>query len=368
MAKKASNPPMPFAPPRHDTVLWFFLFLFAVAGGLVLWLFWPFLSVLVFSGIMASVFQPIYQQLTRWVKPYLAATITCTIIFLAVFVPIVFGVGALSQEAYSLYQMGKNAIISDQIRSLIEQSVLLEKINHILEPFHLQVTGDQVNQAASELGKSVGLFLYQQAGTIAGNIMRFLFYFFFLLLIVFFFFVDGNRLIEYLIALSPLPQDQDIRLLNRFKDMAGAILIGNGLGGLIQGICVGILFALFDLKSPILWGFISMIASFVPIVGTGIVYIPTIVYLVLIDRVAAGIVFGVFFLLSFGAVEYWMKPTLVGKRVNMHTLLVFLSLLGGVNLFGVLGIVYGPLVLTGFLTLTDIYLDHYQKWVEEKTE
>lgn len=368
MPKKVSKNPMPPTDSRHDTVLWFFLFLFAIAGGLFLWLFWPFLSVLVFSGIIASVFHPLYHQLTRWTKPHPAAAITCAIIFLAVFVPSVFGVGALSREAYSLYQMGKNAIISDQVRSLIEQSTILDSINQILEPFHLHITGEQVNQAASELGKSIGLFLYQQAGTIAGNIMRFLFYFFFLLLIVFFFFVDGNRLIEYLVALSPLPQDQDIRLLNRFKDMAGAILIGNGLGGFIQGIFVGILFAVFDLKSPILWGFISLIASFVPIVGTGIVYIPTIVYLVLIDRVAAGILFGVFFLLSFGAVEYWMKPTLVGKRVNMHTLLVFLSLLGGVNLFGVLGIVYGPLVLTGFLTLTDIYLDHYQKWVEEKTK
>ncbi|WP_051327726.1 AI-2E family transporter [Desulfatirhabdium butyrativorans] len=365
MAKKSFQGSTKSIDPKKDSILWFFLFLFAIAGGMVLWLLWPFLSVLVFSGIIASVFQPIYRKLSGWMRPHLASAATCTVIFMAVFVPLVFGVGALSQQALSLYQMGKNAIISDRVRTLLENSTLLERANHVLEPFHLQVTGEQVNQAASEAGKAVGLFLYQQAGTIAGNVMSFLFYFFFLLLIVFFFFVDGDRLIAYLMALSPLPTEQDSRLLTRFKDMAGAILIGNGLGGLIQGILAGVLFAVFDLKSSILWGFITMITSFVPIVGAGIVYIPTIVYLVLIDRVAVAITFAVFFIVSFGAVEYWLKPTLVGKRGNMHTLLVFLSLLGGVKLFGVLGIVYGPLVLTGFLTLTDIYLSHYQKWVED---
>ena len=145
--------------------------------------------------------------------------------------------------------------------------------------------------------------------------------------------------------------------------MAGAILIGNGLGGLIQGTLGGLVFMMFGLKSPFLWGVIMALLAFLPIIGIGVVFIPATVYLFLTGRVAAGIFFIIFYLILSGTIEYVFKPKLVGERVKMHTLLVFFSIIGGLKLFGILGIIYGPLVVTAFLTLTDIYHSSYQKMV-----
>ena len=108
--------------------------------------------------------------------------------------------------------------------------------------------------------------------------------------------------------------------------------------------------------------------AFLPIVGIGVVFLPTALFLFLKGRIAASVFFVVLYaVLSFG-VEYILKPKIVGNRVQMHTLLVFLSIIGGMKLFGILGIIYGPLVVTCFLTLVDIYHENYQKMVEPSEE
>jgi predicted PurR-regulated permease PerM len=104
--------------------------------------------------------------------------------------------------------------------------------------------------------------------------------------------------------------------------------------------------------------------AFLPILGIGLVFIPAAIFLFLKGRIGAAIFFVVFYLLVSGGIEYILKPKLVGSRVQMHTLLVFLAIVGGLKLFGVMGMIYGPLVVTGFLTLTDIYYANYRKMVE----
>jgi len=210
----------------------------------------------------------------------------------------------------------------------------------------------------------VGLFLYQQASSIASNVLKFIVYFLFMVLVIYYLLIDGDRLISFIVDLSPLPKEQDKKLIQKFKDMSGAILIGNGLGGLIQGVSGGIVFWLFGLKSAFLWGVIMGLLAFLPIIGVGVVFIPAAIYLVLKGRIAAGIFFVIFYFILSGGVEYLIKPKLVGQRVKMHTLLVFLSIIGGLKLFGILGIIYGPLIVTGFLTLTDIYYASYQELVD----
>ena len=347
-----------------NVILWFFLVLFLVSAFLLGRLFWPFISVIILAAVVTSIFNPVYVLLNRKTRPLFSSLLTCALIFLILFIPTVFFVGILSKEAYGLYLMGKGAVISDQIKQILETSKILDRINLILSNFNIEITGEELNKGISELGKVVGFFLYQQASSIASNILKFFVYFFFMLLIIYYLLMDGDKLISFIIDLSPLPTEQDQKLIQKFKDMAGAILIGNGLGGLIQGVAGGIVFSLFGLKSAFLWGVIMGFLAFLPIIGIGVVFIPAAIYLFLKGRIAAGIFFIVFYLILSGGVEYLLKPRLVGKRVKMHTLLVFFSIIGGLNVFGILGIIYGPLITTAFLTLTDIYYTSYQQMVD----
>ncbi len=345
-------------------ILWFFLALFSVSTVMLGWLLLPFVSVIVLGAVVTSIFRPIFNVISRKTSPSSASFLTCVVIFFILFIPTIFFVGILSREAYGLYLMGKDAVISDQVKTLIENNRVLEKVNLILANVNVEITGEQLHKALSELGKIVGLFLYKQASAIASNVFKFLVYFFFMLLIIFYLLTDGEKLVTFIQDLSPLPDDQDQKLFNKFKDMAGAILVGNGLCGLLQGVAGGLAFFLFDLNSAFLWGVIMGLLAFLPIIGIGVVLIPTAGYLLLKGRIAAGIFFIIFYGVLSGGVEYLLKPKLVGKRVKMHTLLVFLSIIGGLKLFGILGIIYGPLIVTAFLTLTDIYYASYREMVE----
>lgn len=358
-------------------ILWFFLSLLLISILLLGWLLWPFISVIIMGAVVTGVFTPVYRLFRRKMKPSPASLATCLLIFVILFVPIVFFVSVISGEAYDLYLTAKDAVLSDEIRSLMEGSRLTELVekNHFVKSlseyltgFGIELSGTDFQTTVTDLAKKTGLILYEQFNAIASNILKFLVNFFFMLLVTYYLLIDGDRLISFIVDLSPLPQDQDEKLLQKFKDMAGAVLVGNGLAGVVQGGLGGFVFALFGLSSPFLWGLIMAFLAFLPIVGIGLVFIPAAVFLFLKGRIGAAIFFVIFYVLISGVIEYFVKPRLVGKRVQMHTLLVFLSIMGGLKLFGVLGIIYGPLVVTGFLTLTDIYYANYRRIVEHMDE
>lgn len=348
----------------HDIILWFFLAIFLVSCFVLGWLLWPFISVIILAAVITGIFNPVYRYLNRRLKPTPSSLLTCLIIFLVLFIPVSAFVGILANEAYDMYLRAREALSSNPFKELIENSQIVDRVNLILANFGLTITGEELNKGIAELGRFVGLYLYEQARSMTANILNFVVNFCFMLLIIFYLLIDSPRLISFIVGLSPLPDDQDEKLIQKFKDMAGAILIGNGLGGLIQGTLGGAVFASFGFQSPFLWGVIMALLAFLPIVGIGAVFLPAAIYLFLQGRFGAGIFFIVFYVLLSGGIEYFFKPKLVGTRVQMHTLLVFLSIVGGLKLFGILGIIYGPLVVTAFLTLADIYESSYQRIVE----
>ncbi len=358
----------------QDLILWFFLGLLLISLVLLGWLLWPFISVIIMGAVVTGVFTPVYRWISRKLRPSLASLITCLLVFVILFVPIVFFVTVISGEAYDLYLTAKSEVLSDEIGNLLEESRLTELVensslltraNEYAAKFGIDMI-PKFQQAVGDLAKKTGLVIFENSRAIASNILKFLFNFFLMLVVTYYLLIDGGRLVTFIVELSPLPQDQDEKLLRKFKDMAGAILIGNGLGGIIQGVLGGSVFALFGLSSPFLWALIMAFLAFLPIVGIGAVFIPAAAFLFLKGRIGAAIFFIIFYILLSGAVEYIAKPRLVGKRVQMHTLLVFLSIMGGLKLFGILGIIYGPLVVTGFLTLTDIYYGSYRGIVEHR--
>ena len=349
---------------QQNMMLWFFLVIFLISFVVLGWLLWPFLSVIVIASVVTGMFRPVYRFFNRKLSPHTASLATCFLVFLILFVPITLFVGILAQEARGLYQMGKSAVLSDQVSTLIESSAALDRVNRLAAYANIELTGDQLQNAVSEAGKAVGFYLWEQANAIASNVLNFFVYFFLMLLVIYYLLIDGHRLVSFLFDLSPLPDDQDGKLIEKFSDMAGAILIGNGICGIMQGVAGGLVFYLFGFDSAFLWGVIMGLLAFLPIIGIGVVFIPAAGYLFLSGRIGSGIFFIVFYGLLSGGVEYFFKPRIVGKRVQMHTLIVFLAIIGGLKLFGILGIIYGPLVVTAFLTLSDIYHASYQRLVD----
>ena len=350
----------------QKAVFIFFIALFIISILLAGKLIAPFFAILILAIVSTGIFSPVFKYLSKKMTPKAASLITCVLIFFLIFIPVIFFVGILSKEAFNLYAMARDAVFSAQLKNLLESTQALEKLNDLLLRAGVEkpVTWDTLIAPISEVGKVVGLSLFEQARFITSNVFSFLVYFGLMIIVVFYMFMDGEKFIKYMYDLSPLPDEHDEKLFGKFMDMAGAVLIGNGLGGLIQGIAGGTLFLFLGFNSPFLWGVIMGFLAFLPIVGIGIVLIPTAVILMLKSNIGAGIFVLVFYAALSWGIEYLFKPKVVGDRVSMHPLIVFFAIIGGLKAYGILGIIYGPLIATLFLTLADIYFSSFQFMVE----
>jgi predicted PurR-regulated permease PerM len=328
--------------------------------GLVLWPFWQWLLL---AFLLAGIFRPVYKKLNTWVSPWMASLLTCGLIVLLVFVPLFFSISSLSQEVVNLLQHSKDTDILMELQQFLQENSLILKVREILDGYgiHFNFDPPQVIKMLSGLSKTAGLFVYNQVSGWAADIMKFALQFCILIVVAYFILIDMDNLIDFILRLSPLPDEHNRLLVNKFTRIAGVILIGNGMYCIVQGTLGGVLFSLLDLNAPVLWGFVMGTLAFIPILGIGMVLLPTAVILLFAGAIGKAIAVAVFYLLLHYTVELLLKPKFVGSHLKMHPLLVLLAIFGGLSLFGILGIVYGPLILSLFLTLTDMYIKEYRR-------
>jgi predicted PurR-regulated permease PerM len=360
-----TEPRKPFSP----LVFRYFLLLFLVSFLLLGRLLSPFFSILIISFLLTGLFQPVFRFFNERLRfsGQFSSLVTCWLIVLVVFVPLMIFVVALSKEVLGIYPLIKGKNLALLMQQLLEENQSVGRIKDIFAGFGIELHPERITAVFSEFGKVAGLFLYNQASAWAANIMNFVFSFFMMIIVIFFLLIDQEQFISYILDLSPLPDQQERQLFRKFEEIAKAVLVGNGLCGLLQGFLGGAAFMLLGISSPILWGGVMAILAFLPIFGIGLVLVPTAIVLFLKGSVGMGIFMLIFYVTLSFSVEYILKPWMVGERVKMHTLLVFLSILGGLGVYGVLGIIYGPLIVTTFLSLAEIYRKNYSEYVRKAT-
>ncbi len=342
----------------------YFLLLFTVAILLLGRLLWPFSAILIISFLLVNLFRPIYNFINRYTSRHFASFLTCSLIVMLVFVPLIFFASSLSTEAATYLQHLKDIHLNIKIKDFIQKNTLIAGLQERLSAFGITFSPDSFSQEFNNYAHMLGVMVYNTARAWAANILSFVIDFALMILTIFFLLVDYDRLLDFVQLLSPLPNEQEKQLITKFQDISKAIILGNGICGLIQGVTGGLLFAYMGINAPILWGGIMAVMAFLPIVGIGIILIPTALIFFFDGQLATAVVFIIFYLTLSISVDTLLKPRLVGRSAKMNTLLVFLAILGGINVFGVLGIIYGPLIVTAFLTLTEIYLKNYAGYIK----
>ncbi len=347
---------------QHGATL--FLVFFICSLILLLRLFWTYVSAIVLALLLASVFYPLYSWAKKVLREReLLASLCMTLFILSILViPVGWFIGTLSNEAFDFYQRSSNQVSLKQIQNIIENDpVWAQRFKKLGKITGLTITPETVEELASSIGKKVGLFLYSQIRSMASNLLSFLIHFFLMMMTIFYLFRDGPRLKDYLIQLMPVPKEQLEKVVSKFQEMGSAIIVGNGMSGIIQGVFGGFGFFFFGLGSPFLWGTVITFMAFLPIVGATAVFVPATVFIMLTGNMGLGLGYLIYNLCYSSIVEYLVKPRLIGKGMQMNSLLVFIGILGGLKLFGILGIIYGPLIMTVFLTLAEIYRLEYKK-------
>ncbi|MEE4271426.1 MAG: AI-2E family transporter [Thermoanaerobaculales bacterium] len=327
----------------------------------------PFASVLLLALVAAGLIHPPYLRLVRRLggHPRLAAFIVCLLLLVVVLVPLYIVALDVSGEALAFYEMSTTELTERGVLERLQQNRdRIERVNAFLEPFGVFITAEDVSDWLTTGGVRLGAFFYKQGVSVATGLLQFVFGFIFWVLVLFYLLLDGEAVRSWFRDTVPIPPDEQQQLSARFMEMASSLVVGNGLAGLIQGVAGGVVFAAAGLPGPVLWGAVMGILAFIPVIGISLVFIPAFLILLIAGETTKAFVVFVPLVVIATVVEYWLKPMLVGRRGQMHTLLVFLALIGGLSAYGATGILIGPLMMTAFLTLVEIYRERYRPWLD----
>jgi len=342
------------------------IFLIVLLGAVILLfrLFWTYISAIILALLIASAFYPLYVWIRKIFREreQSASIFMSILILLVLIVPLGGFVGTLSNEAFNFYVRTKDSVSLQKItQGLQGDSVWAQRIRKAGKLANIEFNPETIESLAASIGKNVGLFLSRQLSSFASNLLNFLIHFFLMMMIIYYIFRDGERLKNYISELLPFPMGQQELVVNKFREMGRAVIFGNALSGIIQGILGGFGFFIFGLGSPILWGTVIGFMAFLPVIGASVVFIPTTIILLIQGKNNIALGFLIYNVFYSSIMEYVIKPRLIGKGMQMNPILVFIGILGGIKLFGILGIIYGPLIVTIFLTLAEIYRLEYKE-------
>jgi predicted PurR-regulated permease PerM len=312
-----------------------------------------FLMAILLAGIFSALVYPLYQRVKKWLKgrKTAASGITILIIILIVLLPLSGLLGIVTNQAIKVGQTA-TPWVQKQLSSPIAISQWLEGLPFYeqLEPYR-----ETIYIKAGELVGAASQFFVNGLQAATMGTMNFIFMVAILLYTMFFFLMDGDKLLDKILFYMPLNDKDERRLLDRFTSVARATIKGTAVIGIVQGAASGIAFALVGIQSSVFWGAVMAVLSIIPAVGTALIWIPAALWLF-----AQGAWFKAGALIVFcgmivGSVDNLLRPRLVGKDTEMHDLLILFSTLGGIAMFGIIGIIIGPIIAALFVTIWDIY-------------
>jgi predicted PurR-regulated permease PerM len=329
----------------------FFFGLLGLAGYMVWLIMAPFVSALALAAIIVTICHPLHERILKKM-PYqnrtLAAFVTTMLVLFVVIIPLFLVSSVVVREIVSFYQELNTGGLS--IQSSIAQ--LETTIQNFMPAFQVDLT-QQIQRSAEWFTGNLGAIF---AGTVST-----VFAFFIAMLGAFYFFRDGKELLELVIKASPLPDDEDRVIFKRLGNAIRAVATGTILVALIQGTLVAIGFTFFGIERAILFGSIASVGALMPGIGTTIVTAPAILFLFITGDTVNAIGLLVWSTLIVGLVDNLIGPYLMSRGNNMHPFIILIAVLGGLSLFGPIGFVIGPVVVTLFLVLLELYNQYIVK-------
>lgn len=355
----AGVPPEEPAPVRKVVLV-----VLAVAITLLfLWMIRAFLIALFLAAILAGSVRPAYKRVLGWVRGRraVAAGLTVTILSVLGIVPLLgFGI-VVAQQAVDL---GRAA--GPWVREQMSTPSILDELSlrfpelESLRPYRQQIT-----EKVGELGALLGTFAVDVATSAAQGAVQFFLLLFVTLYATFYFLTDGPRLLQKLLYYSPLPPEDENKMLGRFLSVARATVKGTLVIAVVQGLLGGLAFWVAGIAGAAFWATAMGVLSVIPGLGPTIVWVPAVVYLFAVQQTTTAVGLLLWCALVVGSIDNFLRPWLVGKDTKLPDLLVLVSTLGGLVLFGAVGFIIGPIVAALFVTVWDIYGEVFRRYLPE---
>ena len=331
----------------------FLLLLCVVISALFFKMISGFINSLLLAAILAGLSNPLYRQILKLFKGHraVASAVTMLIVVFVVLLP---------ASAFLTILVGEAISMTGQVVPWVEQQVREpSEIDRWVQglPYleQLQPFQDQIIAKLGQLASNVGTFLINSLAATTRGTAIFFFHLFVMLYAMFFFLMDGPKILDKILYYMPLSAEDEQRMVERFVSVTRATIKGTLVIGIVQGGLAGIAFAVVGIDGAVFWGTIMAILSIIPGIGTALVWVPAVVYLVATGHMGAAIGLFIWCAAVVGTVDNVLRPWLVGKDTKMPDLLILLGTLGGLLVFGATGIIIGPIIAALFVTVWDIY-------------
>ena len=321
-------------------------------------IFRPFLGAIALAVVLTSLSFPLFEFICAKLKGRRgwAALATCLMLTLVIVVPIVLLFIMLANQVGQVYGQFQDYLSKGQFHGIesLQKIPLIQKpldwLDKVVDLKRLDLVGN-----VGSLLQKASVFLLTHSTAIVSGVFSLFFNFFVMVVTMFFLFRDGHLLLEEMGRLSPVSQSYTALLSKTFREVARATVVGSLVTAAAQGFAAGIIFWALGVPNALFWGTACGFFSLVPVVGATLVWAPWAIYLLVSGHVITGILMIALQALVVGSLDNILRPMLIEGKIQMHTMIVFFAIMGGIAYFGVLGMVFGPIIVALGLTLLEVY-------------
>ena len=328
--------------PSIEKVLTFIIFLVLLIVSF--FIFKPYFTSLMMAAVLAYLFYPIYLFISKKVKNSgLSAFIICILVVIIFSVSFWLILQITIKQIVDFYAYTQSFDITAPIKAIFS------KISEVRE-FPVQLSFF-VDKGIEKLTSSAVNF----SNDIFANLPVIILQAFVTFFAMFYFIRDGKEIIAYLKGIMPFKESFKERFFVRFREMTGGVIYGNFIVGIIQGITAGIGYYIFGVKGAFVLMIISIFVSIFPFIGPWLIYLPTGLLMVLHNNVTNGVGLMIFGIVIASHIDNIVRPYFVGRKAKQSSLLSLIGMLGGFQIFGIVGLIIGPLIVDYTMMFIELY-------------
>ncbi len=314
----------------------------------------PFLAALGWAAILVIFFYPMHSRLARKFSARRAAVCSTLAVTILLIVPAILVITLFVREAVSISRGVQHSIVEEHAPMVAKKWAWIAQHVPGLDP-----NANVAEMVEQGVQKEAG-FLAERLGTILRNIAAFIFDLFVMIFAMFYFFRDGDQIIRGVRSILPFDADHRETMITQARDLISASVTTSLIIAAIQGILGGLGFVIVKLPTPLFWGVAMAFFSLVPVVGSGLIFVPAALWLGFTGHWGRAILLLVICAGVSTIVDHVLRPLLLGGRTELSGLVIFISVVGGVGLFGMLGLVLGPILVATAAGVLTVYMERPQ--------
>jgi predicted PurR-regulated permease PerM len=313
----------------------------------------PFFSPIAWAIVLSVLFYPLYAFVLRYIRlPSVAAIIVLCIILMIIIGPLSYLSFVLVMEMRHLVEYAQR-IDAETVRGLMQHPVVdgtFKRLTNIMD-----ITKEELSKyiidSITRFRNDAVVWFTKRVGDIVIGFLNFIF----MVLTTFFLLRDGPAFVKKIRDYLPFSEEQKGKITKLVEDIVISTMYGGVVIAIIQGTLGGAAFALMGIPSPVTWGVVMAVLAFIPLVGPFLIYLPAAAYLIITGAVVKGIILILFGILVISTIDNLLRPYFIENRTKMSFIILFFSVLGGIKLAGLLGVIMGPLIVALFVSVIEIF-------------